>query len=395
VTPETLLKEADRCVKCGLCLPHCPTYLKWASEADSPRGRISLIQALAAGELSDSPALATHLDRCLNCLACEAACPSGVRYGELIDGGRYLLNQQQPARRRWRRLFDLLSDRRRLARWRGGYAWLRRLGLNRLTSLIPTARWQRLAQLGQQLSDDSRPVTGLHAAGQPSGRLVQLFIGCVSSQTEQSLIREAIALLSQLGFAVEIPEQQACCGAIHRHNGYPEQADALCRENQELLQRSRAEALITLATACHLELTQHLDSPLPVTSLVDFLLDLNPAAIPALQPLTQRVALHRPCSGPEDRSRELLARIPQIELIDLPANHLCCGAAGSYLLTQPEASRDFGLAKIEPLRASGCRLLITSNTGCALQFRELIREAGLEMEVLHPIELLRRQLKKA
>ncbi len=392
MTPEKLLNEADRCVKCGLCLPHCPTYLKWQSEADSPRGRISLIQALASGELGKSRGLAIHLDRCLSCLACEGACPSGVRYGELIDAGRSLLNQQQPKRQRWRRLFDLLSDRRRLERWRSGYSWLRRLRLNGLGSLIPVARWRHMAQLGEQLSD-GRPLTGLHAARHPSGRLVQLFIGCVGSQIEQPLIRDAIDLLSQLGFAVEIPEQQACCGAIHRHNGYPDQADALCQDNRTLLQRSRAEALITLATACHLELTEHFESPLPVIALADFLLAQPPASLSRLQPLSQRVALHRPCSARGDRSRELLELIPQIDLIDLPENHLCCGAAGSYLLTQPEASRDLGMAKIEHLRATGASLLVTSNTGCALQFRQLIREAGLQVEVLHPAALLKRQLK--
>ena len=392
MTPEELLKEADRCVKCGLCLPHCPTYLKWQSEADSPRGRISLIQALAAGELEESTGLASHLDRCLSCLACEAACPSGVRYGALIDGGRELLNHRHPARARWRRLFDLLSDRHRLERWRSAYGWLRRLGLAGLAGLLPAGRWRRMGRLGTQLSEGSRPLTGLHASRQPSGRMVQLFIGCVGSQTEQPLIREAIGLLSQLGFAVEIPERQACCGAIHRHNGYPDQAEALCRQNQSQLQRSRAEALITLATACQLELDEHLDSPLPVTSLVDFLLQQPSATLSGLKPLTQRVALHSPCSARNERSRELLERIPRIELIDLPENHLCCGAAGSYLLTQPEASQDFGMAKIEHLRASGASLLLTSNTGCALQFRQLIQDNGLSVEVLHPIELLRRQL---
>ena len=127
--------------------------------------------------------------------------------------------------------------------------------------------------------------------------------------------------------------------------------------------------------------------------LVDFLLRQPPSVFSSLKPLPQRVALHRPCSAPGDRSRELLERIPHIDLVDLPENHLCCGAAGSYLLTQPEASRDFGLAKIEQLRACGAELLVTGNTGCAMQFRDLIREKALPVEVLHPVELLSRQLR--
>jgi glycolate oxidase iron-sulfur subunit len=392
VTPEELLKESDHCVKCGLCLPHCPTYLKWESEADSPRGRISLIQALATGSLLNSRGLETHLDRCLNCLACEAACPSGVRYGELIDGGRTLLNQQHPARQRWRRLFDLLSDRRHLDRWRTLYRLLRRLHLTALGKLLPTANWRRMARLGDQLSTETGTLTGLYPAQHPTGRLVQLFIGCIGSQTEQPLIREAISLLSALGFAVEIPEQQGCCGAIHRHNGFPEQADQLCVQNRKILLRSRAEALITLATACHLELSKHLNSPLPVIDLVDFLLALPPASLASLKPLPRRAALHLPCTSRNDHSRQLLALIPELKLIDLPENGLCCGAAGSYLLTQPAASTSLGGAKLEHLRASNADILITSNTGCALQFRQLIQEQGLEVEVLHPVQLLARQM---
>jgi len=392
VTPERLLKEADRCVKCGLCLPHCPTYLNWRSEADSPRGRISLIQALASGDLRQSPGLALHLDRCLACLACERACPSGVRYGELIDGGRALLNQQRPARQRWRRLFDLLSDRRRLERWRSVYRLLGRLRLTGLAARIPFPRWRRLVRLGEQLSTEARPLTGLYPAASPTGRRVQLFIGCVGSQTEQPLIRDAIALLSRLGYAVEIPESQACCGAIHRHNGFPAQAEALCEGNRQRLKSSRAEALITLASACQLEMQRHLESPLPVTGLIDFLLALPPASLAALQPLNRRVALHLPCSGQDDRSRQLLAGIPGIDLVELSENGVCCGAAGSVLLTQPTLSTTLGSAKIEHLRDSGAHILVTTNTGCALQFRQLIAEAGLAVEVLHPAQLIARQL---
>jgi glycolate oxidase iron-sulfur subunit len=392
VTPEQLLKEADRCVKCGLCLPHCPTYATWESEAESPRGRISLIQALAAGELQHSSALATHLDRCLSCLACEAACPSGVHYGLLIDAGRTLLNELQPKRRNWRRLFDLLSDRRRLERWRSAHRLLRRAGLSGLAGLIPLARWRRLARMGRQLSEDSRPLDALYPAARPTGRSLQLFVGCITSQTQRELIREAIDLLSGLGYAVEIPAHQGCCGAIHRHNGFPEQAQTLCAANRQLLQRSTAQGLVTLASACHLELTRHLDSPLPVVGLTDFLLAQPLESLSPLRPLKRKVALHVPCSGRDDRSRQLLARIPQIELIDLPRNGVCCGAAGAYLLTQPAISDRLGRSRIEQLRASGAEILVTANTGCALQFRRLIEAADLRVEVLHPAQLFARSL---
>jgi glycolate oxidase iron-sulfur subunit len=156
--------------------------------------------------------------------------------------------------------------------------------------------------------------------------------------------------------------------------------------------RSRSEGLITLASACHLELSLHLDSPLPVTSLTDFLLGLPLESLPPLQPLKQRVALHIPCSSRNDQSRQLLERIPNIELIDLPENSVCCGAAGAYLLTQPAVADTLGQAKIDNLRASGAEILVTNNTGCALQFRQLIQTGKLPLEVLHPVELFTRQL---
>ena len=137
---------------------------------------------------------------------------------------------------------------------------------------------------------------------------------------------------------------------------------------------------------------EHLQGGLPAISLVDFLLGLPATALAGLRPLERRVALHIPCSSPHDRSRELLERIPGIDLVELPDNAVCCGAAGSYLLTQPALSLRLGNDKIERLRQTQAQILVTSNTGCALQFRQLSEQAGLDVEILHPAELIARQL---
>ena len=389
---DPLLREADRCVKCGLCLPHCPTYLKLTNEADSPRGRISLIQALLGDDLGPSASLQRHLDRCLGCRACERACPSGVAFGRMIDGARARMRATGGSRAAslspW--LLQMLSDRERLSRYARILPLARRAKLLILAEKLALKRnhrqWLRVARV----LPDHAAHPGLHPARHPSGRSLQLFIGCVASLADRRAINAAIAVLTRLGYAVDIPKSQVCCGALHRHNGFPDQADRLCASNRELTRNSRAEALITLATACHLELTEHAASELPVISITDFLLNLltQTASPTAFEPLNARIAVHTPCSARTDQSVRLLKLIPDAQVFELPDNAICCGAAGSYLLTQSRLSAALGRDKKAHLDTTRADILVTSNTGCAIQFRL----QGLQTEILHPIELINRQL---
>jgi glycolate oxidase iron-sulfur subunit len=391
VTPEQLLTEADRCVKCGLCLPECPTYQLLANEADSPRGRISLMQALAEGELDLGTGIETHLDRCLGCRRCEAACPSGVKYGQLLDASRSLITQRKGGRRYQGWLFEQLTESKRLARISQIFQPLLKLSITqRLAGWLP-APYSRLSELGTQLSADAPIPAGLYPAEQPKGRRVQLFTGCVATQVEQRLLENGLELLQRLGYAVEIPESQSCCGAIHRHNGFTQRAEAYCATNRQQTANSRAEALITLSSACDLELREQNASEIPVMSLTELLLSLGDKELPNLQPLRGRVAVHIPCSASDDGGMSLLQRIPMAEIFPLGDNTVCCGAAGSYIFTQPKLSATLGKAKIEKLQACQADILVTSNTGCGMQFRQLIAAAGLEIQVLHPIELIYRQ----
>ncbi len=391
VTPEQLLSEADRCVKCGLCLTECPTYQLLANEADSPRGRISLIQALAAGELAPGSGLETHLDRCLGCRRCESACPSGVRYGELIDASRTLIARRKGIKPTWRWMFEILAEPKRLALVSRVYRPFRKIGTTQWAAALLGDKYRRLPELGKQLTGAGSVPTGFYPARLPDGKLIQLFTGCVATQVEHSLLESALALLHRIGYAVEIPESQCCCGAIHRHNGMPERAEHYCLRNRRQTANSRAQTLVTLASACELELREHQASEIPLLSLTDLLLSLPQNEFPPLKPFAGRVALHIPCSCSGDGGMELLKKIPRAEITPLADNEVCCGAAGSYLLTQPALSKRLGNAKIESLRRSRAEILITSNTGCAMQFRQLIQEAGLEVQVMHPVELVHRQ----
>jgi glycolate oxidase iron-sulfur subunit len=288
-------------------------------------------------------------------------------------------------------LFSQLTDPKRLQRISRIYRIFSRLGFTQWGSALLPEKYKRLPELGRQLAGTTAIQTGLYPAELPKGRLVQLFTGCVATQVEQTLLDSALGLLRRLGYAVEIPEKQCCCGGLHRHNGYAEKAEQLCSTNRQQTTKSRAQALITLASACELELHEQQASAIPVMSLTELLLSLPEKEIPTLKPFAGRVAIHIPCSCHDDGGMRLLQRTPEAVIFPLEENSVCCGAAGSYIYTQPALSTALGREKIEKLIASQADILITSNTGCAMQLRQLIAESGLDTPVMHPIELIYRQ----
>ena len=211
---------------------------------------------------------------------------------------------------------------------------------------------------------------------------------------DHSAIQAAIAVLTRLGYAVNISRNQTCCGALYRHNGLPEKAQQLCDQNRKITQTSRAQALITIATACQLELLEQQASHIPVISITNFVLQhLQLMQRQAdLKSISGRVLLHMPCTARKEPVDQLLGLIPGLTLELFPDNGICCGAAGSYLLTQPKLATQLGEDKLEHLKAAAPSILVTSNTGCAIQFRRLLKREKLPIEVLHPIELINRQL---
>jgi glycolate oxidase iron-sulfur subunit len=349
------------------------------------------MQALAEGELKTATGIENHLERCLGCRRCETACPSGVRYGQMLDASRKLIieGKKSSTFREW--LLSQLTNQRRLALISRIYRLFRPIGLPHWGGRLLPKKYRRLPELGSQLAGKPAIPPGLYPAELPKGSLVQLFTGCVASQVEQPLHESALSLLRRLGYAVEIPQQQACCGGLFRHNGHIERAEQFCTINREQTEKSQAQALVTLASACDLELREHQASKIPVVGITELLLCLAEKEFPSLKPFPGRVALHIPCSCHDDAGMGLLRRIPEAEIIPLAENSVCCGAAGSYILTQPDLSTTLGNAKIAHLMATQADILVTSNTGCAMQLRQLVIEAGLKVEVMHPIELIHRQ----
>jgi len=405
-TSGDLLRLADQCVKCGYCLPHCPTFRLRHDEGESPRGRIALIQGWLSGQLvadrshQDAGGLPgarvdAHLGNCLECRACEPACPSLVQFGTIMDGARALREARRPAwQRRLRRArLDLLADPRRLPLLVLAARLFRASGLAALVRVRDRsrrgARWPRLAALGRLAPALARPrsVTGSDPRAEPA-----LFLGCLSRSLEQPVIAATVGVLERLRIPLAVPDGQVCCGAMHRHNGYPAVADARRGTNAR---RFAGRTLIGFASACVGELAE--DPEIAAVELCRFLLDPDWPADARLTPYAGTIAVHEPCSHRNvlrdtQAVYRLLERIPQARVVPLPGNDACCGAAGTYVIDHPVTAAELAVPKVDALRQLSPDVLVTTNTGCALHLRARARDAGLAVEVLHPIELLARQL---
>jgi len=391
---QDLLRLADQCVKCGLCLPHCPTYAKTRHEADSPRGRIALVQGWLTGQLDMTPGLAAHLDGCLLCRACESACPSLVAYGRLLDGARARHVAMTPTWRRFwtgRRLGALSNARFMDALGRLASVYVG-TGLARLVEIARLIRLRAIAprhRLLRALAVTARPV-----AAQPLDDAdLDLFIGCSGASAQGGAIAATRLVCERLGLRVRIASEAVCCGAMQRHNGFPEAAD---RAREQCAQVHGARPLVGVSSACIAELREHpaLTQALEVCEYLDR--RIWPDAL-VLTPLARRVLVHEPCShrrllGGNAAVHRLLARIPGLEVAPLPDNDRCCGAAGTYLLQQPEMAAALLDDKLIHIRDLKPDIIVTTNPGCALHLLAGVRESGLAIEVCHPVELIARQL---
>ena len=405
---ETLISsEADQCVKCGLCLPHCPTYIKTGDEGDSPRGRIALMQGFAEGHLPVSERLNFHLDRCLDCRACEKACPSRVQYDKLLVATRTLMAESRPLTRGQRYGMSLITQPSKLKTLRSLLRFYQRSGLRALarhSGLLKLLGIKRLEQILPTLPSTTALKALYPATGQQRGQ-VALFTGCLGMTLDQNTLLAAIRLLTLNGYQVHIPKTQACCGALHLHAGDHSQAQALAQQNIAAFDSTQMDALIYLSSSCGAtlnEYSQHHDIKgfaIPLMDINHFLsqIEWNPTL--HFDPLPQQIAVHEPCSqrnitGDLSSTITMLKRIPEVKLTALPDNKLCCGAAGSYMLSEAEMADSLRDDKLETLQKNQSKILVSANLGCALHLAAGIRDAGTRIEVLHPIELLARQLSK-
>jgi glycolate oxidase iron-sulfur subunit len=391
---------ADQCVKCGLCQPVCPTYRVGRSEAESPRGRIALAQALASGQLAATASLTAHLDHCLACMSCERVCPSQVRYGELIVATRGLLREShrspplQPALHalirspRWLRavlIFANAAGVRSCIQSRIAQALLRPFGLDRAVCELP-----RVA--GTEPLPRSRP----NASSR--GR-VGLFLGCVAAAVERDVHAGATRLLEALGYEVVVPHGQRCCGALALHAGDIDGADAAATPTRRAFVDAGVDSVLVSASGCFGTLRDRVfaGTKIRVRDIHEFLDNDARRGELKLRPLACRIVLHTPCTQANvaqagDAVRRLLGRIPQVEIAALPVEPRCCGAAGDYFLRHAEIADALRAEKLDQAAALAPDLLVTSNVGCRVFLDNGLRQRGARLSVTHAVALLAQQL---
>jgi glycolate oxidase iron-sulfur subunit len=389
-----LLDLADQCVMCGLCLPHCPTYRIRLDEAESPRGRIALARSLASGRIPPEPSALTHLDQCLACLSCEKVCPSEVKYGEIITRSRAAVARIRPRRDA---LDRALTDPRRLVAFARIGAWLRAdRWLPALGRLLPaTSRLRALARETPQVPPIGRHRSKKPAAG--SRGAVALFRGCVASVYDRDTHEAARALLEALGYEVRVPRGTPCCGALARHAGDAEAADREAAGTRRELASTGASVVLVSASGCFGELREHAPHDRTIVDIDAFLARDDEFARLRFRPLAARAALHLPCTqvnvvGEVASIRAVLARIPDLEIVELPLHPRCCGAAGSYFAEHPAIATRLRDEKLDQALAPAPDIVLTTNIGCRIHLAAGIRERGVSPRVLHPLALLAQQL---
>lgn len=415
---EELLAEANRCVACGLCLPHCPTYHLTHSEADSPRGRIALINGVASKHIPLNEKFVQHMDRCLTCRACENVCPSNVAYGRLIDGARVMLRENAlpiPEERQGResresglRNFleqELIAKPARFDRLRPILRLLINSGL--LTLLLRSDTLRRNTLIRSLLFLTKRNLPGqiwrnLYPANHPQCGEVALFLGCVARLIDTETLLSTLVVLNRLGYTVHVPAAQTCCGALYQHSGQMSAAVSLAQQNLRVFEKLNIQAIISTASGCGVQLAEYssrlgVEFPVPVVDINQFL-DAQEWDGVDFVPLPQKIAVHEPCTlrntlCASNHLYSVLRRIPEIEVIKLPGNDRCCGAAGTYFLDQPEFARALLDEKIRAFEQTGADCLVTANIGCALHIASGLMNSGRNIEVLHPVTLLARQMR--
>jgi glycolate oxidase iron-sulfur subunit len=399
----------DTCIRCGLCLPSCPTYLETMTETSGPRGRISLIKAVGESRLDLlSPGFVEQMWQCLDCRACEAVCPSGVGYGQLVETARAQIVRAQDGMEAARHPLHRAGLRTLFGRpriMRAAVLLLRFLQQTRLISLARLFGLAHVAKLAPQIPAAFFLPRGQHFETPSAIGKAFLHAGCIMPFAFPGVHSASVRMLQRAGLSVTVPADQGCCGAIAVHAGDMDFARQLGKRNIVAFERSGADVYVVNAAGCGSALKEYgelfsADSAWAerashfakrvrdVTEVLDAI-ELGPPARGIEATVTYQEPCHlvhaqRVAAAP----RRLLARIPGLRFVDMVESAVCCGSAGVYNLTQPEMSSRLQRRKIAAIRATDAEIVATANPGCAIQVNAGLRDAGLSVTVKHVVELL-------
>jgi glycolate oxidase iron-sulfur subunit len=392
-----LLRE---CVHCGFCLPTCPTYVLWNEEMDSPRGRIYLMEALVDGQLALSPTVTQHFDRCLGCMACVTACPSGVKYDRLIELTRAHVEREVERPRGERALRSLVfavfphPRRMRVA-----------LAVEPLGRHLPVPGVLRpLLEIAPPWRSRERPPERTAASGEKVAR-IGLLTGCVQRVVFGNVNAATARVLAAEGFEVVAPREQRCCGALSVHAGRLDEGLERARRLIEVFERAGVDLVVTNAAGCGSNLkdyahlladdSEYAERAAAFSAKVRDVSELLAGTSPRAErhPLGVRVAWQDSChllhaQRVRDAPRTALLQIPELTLAEPAEQELCCGSAGIYNLVQPEAARDLGRRKAANVLATAPGAYASANPGCLIQVTAALRRAGSPLPAFHPVELM-------
>ncbi len=393
------------CVHCGFCLPTCPTYVLWGEEMDSPRGRIYLMKQGLDGEPL-SPSMVTHIDRCLGCMACVTACPSGVQYDRLIEDTRQQVERRHPRTARERALrgaiFALFPYPRRLRLLRGPLRAYQAARLGPVVRRLLSPTLATVESLAPRLGRRERLPARIPADG-PRRAVVGLLTGCVQDAFFPEVNAATARVLAAEGCDVVVPREQGCCGALSVHNGREAEARRFARRVIDAF--TDVDFVAVNAAGCGSSMKEYgillADDPgyapraaafaAKVRDLSELLVELGPVA--TRHPLPVTVAYHDAChlahaQGIRTQPRQLLRAIPGLELREIADPEICCGSAGVWNLLNPEPARELGDRKARTVLATGARLMVTANPGCLMQVAAAVRRLGGALALAHTAQVL-------
>lgn len=413
----------QKCMRCGMCLPVCPTYSLTYQEQSSPRGRIRLMRSLAAGELEVTKSFAEEMYFCLDCQACQTACPAGVQYGALVEEARetiaarhrdpfmislvkrFFLRGVLASTSRTKKIAGIM----RLYQRSGLREAVERSGVLRLFSESLHAKHKLLPVVSPRPFDET--VAEILTPDSPVRGRVAFLSGCIMNVAMAEIHRDAVDVLLENGFEVVIPRNQVCCGSLHAHNGDLATARMLAKKNIEAFSLFTFDALVIDSAGCSAFLKEYgklFDEEPSLAAkgaelagktreITEFLVEagFKPPAGPHRKKVTYHEACHLVHTQKVSRQpRELLQAIPGIELVELPESTWCCGSAGIYNVVRYNDSMKMLERKSRNLLSTGAEIVLTSNPGCHLQLAYALERFHIEgCEVLHPVSLLARAYK--